>query len=155
MKTYSRYETEKIAKGQCIEYRCSKPYCKRKGYRCHRCDSRRFKEQNPSAYHYNALRNNARRRGKEFSLTLEEFRDFCEETNYLELKGCHPNDYTIDRIDIEKGYSRNNIQMMRNGENVRKYYAYESKGIPYPKPVPNPAAPEALPQPDELEEVEF
>jgi len=87
---------------------------------CYKCKSRREKEINPIGYYYHRLRCRARRREKEFTLTKEEFRRFCEETNYLELKGNHWNKMTIDRIDHLRGYSYDNIRMISMSENSIK-----------------------------------
>lgn len=84
---------------------------------CHKCHSRNFKQRNPDAYYFNALRNNARRRGKEFNLTLEEFRSFCQVTDYLALKGKTKFDMSVDRIDNNKGYHLENMQVLTLSEN--------------------------------------
>ena len=104
------------------------------------------------AYFYTKLKANAKQRGKEFTLTKEEFEAFCNETKYLELKGKSADSYTIDRIDASKGYSIDNIQILTlraNGlKGVRDYYGElikrESMGedVPeeawrmFPKPLP-------------------
>ena len=109
----------KKAKGLCVAYRCmKKSYA---GYRfCHKHHKRHFKQTNPVGYHYGTLRQNAKRRGKEFTLTIDEFRTFCEETNYLEKKGKHKRAASIDRIDPNRGYSIDNIQILSLSENSKK-----------------------------------
>lgn len=72
---------------------------------------------------YQHLRSNAIRRGKEFKLTLEEFAEFCQQTNYIELSGKSTNSMSIDRIDSSKGYSADNIQMVTLAYNARKEHA--------------------------------
>jgi hypothetical protein len=104
--------------------KCATKYCRNerapgKSF-CHRCRSRKAKENNPYLYHFNALRNNARRRGKEFTLTLEQFRIFCNETGYMLLKGKNKNDYTIDRLRSSEGYSFDNIQVLSHYHNSMK-----------------------------------
>lgn len=81
---------------------------------------RALKESDLAKYTYNVLKSNAHRRGKEFTLTIEEFRKFCDKTKYLEKKGIEANSFTIDRIDNSKGYSYSNIQVISNAENARK-----------------------------------
>jgi len=74
----------------------------------------------PIAYCYNSLKSNAKRRGKDFDLTLEEFRIFCEETGYIDNKGKRKDSATIDRKDASKGYSLGNLQILSLEENSRK-----------------------------------
>ena len=85
---------------------------------------RRYRERNPVAYAYSNLKQNARRRGKDFSLTLAEFEEFCTATNYLKGSGRSATCYHVDRIDETKGYSRDNIQLLTNAENSRKYVRF-------------------------------
>ena len=54
---------------------------------CYKHRHRYRKYNNTLRYVYDALRCNAIRRDKNFNLTLKEFGQFCEETNYLELRG--------------------------------------------------------------------
>jgi len=95
--------------------------------RCHCCNQRNYKSRHFDRYTYNALRTNARRRHKAFSLTFDEFVQFCRETGYLEQKGQAPGNYTIDRINREEGYHIGNIRVLTHAENSRKGY-YESQG---------------------------
>ena len=73
---------------------------------------------------YCNLKANAKRRGKEFSLTFEQFRDFAIKTDYHQKKGVEKESFHIDRIDEEKGYSIDNIQVLTNSQNVKKYVKY-------------------------------
>lgn len=61
---------------------------------------------------------------KEFKLTFEEFKKFAIETNYIQGKGKNKTSYHIDRIDETKGYTIDNIQVLTNSENVKKYNSY-------------------------------
>jgi hypothetical protein len=94
--------------------KCSTPYCRNKrdktDYLCSKHRKRHYKENDPIAYCYSVTKSNARRRGKEFTLTLEYFRDFCLSTGYIERKGKLPDSLTIDRIKSELGYIPGNIQ---------------------------------------------
>jgi hypothetical protein len=87
---------------------------------CAKCRKRKQKQKNPVKYFFNVLKQNAKRRGKYFDLTLEEFRVFCEKTNYLELKGKSGMAATIDRINNELGYTANNIQILSHFDNTSK-----------------------------------
>jgi hypothetical protein len=64
--------------------------------------------------------NNAKRRGKVFTLTLEEFEKFCQETDYIAKKGVKKKSLTIDRERNEEGYTVDNIRALPNDENARK-----------------------------------
>lgn len=79
-----------------------------------------WRERNPAKYAFAKLRWNAKRRRKKFTLTLDEFEDFCAETGYLMMKGRDADSATIDRIDNSKGYSRDNIRVLTNSENSAK-----------------------------------
>ena len=109
----------KRAKGICTAKYCGKPPVGRDRL-CAKHRKRLQKINNPLSYTFNALKNNAKRRNKKFTLSLEEFKEFCEETNYLELKGQSPKDMTIDRINHRLGYSKDNIQIMSLSENSTK-----------------------------------
>lgn len=69
---------------------------------------------------YTTLRCNARRRGKEFTLTLDQFKQFCIKTEYLAGRGRTKTGYHIDRIEDDKGYTIDNIQKLTNTENITK-----------------------------------
>ena len=103
----------------CAAYRCVRPVGKHKRF-CPKHHHRYQKEHNPIGYAYSLLRSNAKRRGKEFAITLEQFKKFCEDTGYLAGKGKSSTSMSIDRIDSSKGYSIDNIQILPLSENSRK-----------------------------------
>jgi len=57
-----------------------------------------------------------------FTLTIEQFKQFCTRTEYLLYKGITKSGYTIDRINHERGYEIDNIQVLTNSENVKKMH---------------------------------
>lgn len=86
----------------------------------------------PLEYCYQTLRNNAKRRGIAFQLTLDQFREFCYLTKYIKRKGVYKNCYTIDRKRNWEGYNIDNIAIMRNDKNASKgakvvEFCYEGK----------------------------
>jgi len=87
---------------------------------CHRHLRILEKERDPVRYAYRVTRQNAKRRGKDWSITYEEWADFCARTRYLENKGRGPNSATLDRIDAAKGYSLDNIRILSLSDNSRK-----------------------------------
>lgn len=114
----------------CKTKNCRKP--KYRGNYCHSCQKKKYKEKHPVKYAYTVLKNNAKRRGKEFELTLEQFEKFCIKTNYLVGRGIYKESYHIDRIDESKGYTIDNIQVLTNSQNIKKYltYSYDANGKP-------------------------
>ena len=82
---------------------------------------------------YITFKANAKRRGKAFSITLDEFREFCYNTSLLTNRGVKSTSYTIDRINNDYGYHTGNIQKMELGHNVKKRfeYDYHSKRVSY------------------------
>ena len=91
---------------------------------CCSCNYIHKKKSNPVRIAYTSLKCHAKERGKEFSLTLDQFKEFCVKSNYLNCKGIEKNSYHIDRIDESKGYEIGNIQLLTNTENVRKYIKF-------------------------------
>lgn len=110
---------KKKDKGLCVAYRCTRKHSTRDRF-CHKHRKRFQKDNNPLVYCYGYLKQNAKRRGKAFSLTIEEFKQFCNETGYLELKGKLRKSASIDRIDHTKGYSLDNIQVLSLSDNGKK-----------------------------------
>lgn len=115
---------------------CATKYCRNliapKSKLCHKCIKRKYRDKHPVRYAYQTLKQNAKRRGKHFSLTLEEFRQFCEASDYIIRKGVKKTCLTIDRIDASKGYTADNIQALSLTENSRKgYYEGSTADCPF------------------------
>jgi len=104
--------------------KCSTKHCRNKAAKgrriCYKCKTAKYKEKHPMRYAFSVLRNNAKRRCIEFTLTYEEFQEFCYQYDYLRGKGKKAESYSVDRIDNLKGYTKNNIQMLTLSENSRK-----------------------------------
>jgi len=66
------------------------------------------------------LRGNAKRRGLEFALTLDDFRAFSDATGYLVGRGTSKFSLSIDRIDARLGYRLDNIRVLTLSENSTK-----------------------------------
>ena len=105
--------------GICPVYRCSNKIGKKKRF-CHKHHARYQKETNLLGYTYSSLKQNAKHRSIPFKLTLNEFREFCEENNYLSLKGKTANSASIDRIEVSKGYEKGNLQVLSLSANSIK-----------------------------------
>lgn len=94
---------------------------------CYSCKNKRYKLKNPYKYAYNNLKNNAKNRHKEFYLTFEEFKNFVIKSSYMKHKGIRKNSLHIDRINENEGYHKNNIQILPNYLNVKKYIEFKYK----------------------------
>lgn len=107
-----------------MKRKCKTPNCNNNSYfhrtECNSCIQRRIKEADPVRFCYNQLKRNAERRGKEFTISIEYFRQFCLEVDYIAGKGKSQSSYTIDRIDPGKGYTPGNICVLSNSENASK-----------------------------------
>ncbi len=84
---------------------------------CWKCRARMLKERRPVTYVLNMLRHSARKRKLPFTITLQQFAQFCAETGYLERRGNKPDSLTIDRKDWNEGYHIWNIQAITHAEN--------------------------------------
>ena len=109
--------------------KCTTPYCSRKTVRgckyCPRCSTRRWRGANPIRAAFLNLKHNAIRRGKVFDLSFEEFFEL-----FVGISGLQS--FHIDRKDESKGYTIDNLQVLTNAQNVKKYlqYSYNEHGKP-------------------------
>lgn len=87
---------------------------------CSKCRMRRKREANPIKAAFDNLKGNAKRRGKEFTITLEYFTSLVAESGYMEGKGRGANDLTFDRDKNELGYVPGNIKIMIKSDNSSK-----------------------------------
>jgi len=111
-------------KGLCVAYRCKAKHTPRDRF-CSKHRHRYRKEADPVKYTYQTLKSNARRRGKVFTITLEYFRKFCEDTGYLQNKGRYAKAASIDRKDHTKGYEPGNLQILSLADNSAKRWQDE------------------------------
>jgi hypothetical protein len=91
-----------------------------------------WKMSHPFRYAFQTLKDNAKRRGKEFKLTYDEFIDFDKREHYIRDKGRGPNDASIDRPVNSQGYTANNIQILTVAENSAKGTTVYDNGNPTP-----------------------
>lgn len=133
-------QKKKNAAGICIT-----PFCmnkKKQGRKCYNCLKDTTKKNNPEKYCWMVLRNNAKRRGKEFTITYEEFLKFLKQNpNYMLKKGIRVKSLQIDRIDNLKGYSLDNIRAITLRENVYKRHNHDE----FPDKVFDEEMPQELP----------
>ncbi len=136
VKTILQLATGNLLKSKSSQGLCAIKYCrnKREPQRttCRRCRRWLLIINNPISYLYSALKQRVKTRGIPFSLTLEEFTIFCQETNYHTLKGNNKDSYTIDRKRVEEGYTFDNITIAERELNVmrRNYVEYHKNKLP-------------------------
>ena len=106
-------------KNLCKAHGCKNKRTKKDRF-CSKHRHRYNKENNFVNYIFHIWKSNCRRRGKENTVSLEEFKKICEETGYLSGKGRRPESMTIDRIDSSKGYSIENMQILSLSINSSK-----------------------------------
>lgn len=81
---FKRSEAKKLAGIFCCAYHCRNKPAKKKGGLCHKHYAIHRKIADPIYSRYHAFKHKALQRGKSFRITLDEFRDWCKETGYLE-----------------------------------------------------------------------
>lgn len=131
--------------------RCATSGCKNKRKKhspyCPKCATRSWADAHPISYTLAKLRHNARRRRKEFTITLEQFTAFClEHPDYLTAKGRHSRCLSIDRIKSEHGYHIWNIRLLTVGANSERA-ARDTNAKRWPDKYGQSAAPSPL-EPD-------
>lgn len=104
----------------CCAYNCKKQPVYKLGGLCHMHYRRKRRDIDPIYCRYNGFKGNALKRNKEFTITLEEFRNFCTRTGYLIVKGRRGKNATIDRRCNIHGYHIWNIQLLTNVQNASK-----------------------------------
>lgn len=93
---------------------------------CGTCRSRKYRLADPVRYAYNNLKRSATKRNIPFTITLENFREFCVKVNWIGLaRGRHADCYDIDRKYEDVGYHIDNIQMLEKRKNITKFFQYD------------------------------
>jgi hypothetical protein len=113
-------EAKKATGRFCCAYNCTNEPINRKGGLCHKHYARKRREIDPVYSRYNQFKSNATRRNKSNSITLKQFRNFCNETGYIIDKGKRGQNATIDCIINKDGYHIDNIQLLTNKQNASK-----------------------------------
>lgn len=98
---------------------------------CGTCRSKASRQRDPIRYSFNNKKHRAKERGIFWDLTLEQFTQFCYETEYMDKKGKFTGCYDVDRKIEGKtpGYTIDNIQILEKVENIKKYkkFSWKSK----------------------------
>ena len=104
---------------KCCAYACRNDAIARKGGLCHKHYARKRRVEKPIETRFFQFKGNAKARNKDFSITLAQFRAFCQRTEYLS-KGQRGQNATIDRRCNAQGYHIFNIQLLTNKQNASK-----------------------------------
>lgn len=113
----------KIPWKRCVWHGCRNPVNpNHHANKCPRCQSRWFRKTHPLKYFFNKLKQRAKERRHEFTLTFGQYESFCLNTDYHKLKGKTSLSLSIDRKDGKRGYHADNIQAITLRENTRKEY---------------------------------
>lgn len=95
---------------------------------CRTCITKRYKSKYPLKYKLQTLKDNAKRRGIFFAISYDEFVTFVNENiDKFDLRGRTKMSFHIDRIDETRGYTIDNIQLITNIDNVKKWLTWVSK----------------------------
>ena len=97
---------------------------------CWGCRTRLKKKRHPVEYEYTRVRSSAKRRGVPFNITIEEWRAWCAETGYMELKGKQKGDMSLGRKDHSKGYSLSNMILEEYNFNSIKGHEVPGQDVP-------------------------
>lgn len=84
-----------------------------------------WRKKNPLRSAYNDLKSNSKKRGKQFELTFDQFKEFCIECTLIYKNGKRKKGFEIDRKENDKGYTIDNIQKLSKSENILKYHNYD------------------------------
>jgi hypothetical protein len=93
---------------------------------CLACKNKRYEAKYPIKIAYLRLKGHAKARGKEFTISEEYFAKFCVEVEYIAKRGRSSTSLHIDRKEEELGYIEGNLQVLENGDNVRKYKRWKA-----------------------------
>jgi len=113
---------------------CQEKYCGHLMHSSGLCSmhyTRKWRIDHPLQSTFSINKANAKRRGKDWSLTIEQFRYFCQDSSYLLEKGKTRLSASIDRIENNLGYHIGNIRSitlsLNSSKADRQYYALAEK----------------------------
>ncbi len=119
------HQSRKRSQGLCVTSRCLRSRSIDKSF-CYTCEKRRWAESNPERYAYCNLKTNAKRRGKFFDLTFEQFLWFLKKyPDYMAKRGRRVKSLQIDCIENELGYTFLNIRSISAKANRYKQHAVD------------------------------
>jgi len=91
--------------------------------KCSKCRGRQWRKNHPAKAHYHDLRNRAKQRGHEFTISFEYYHTVVWlGSGYAEKHGKTKESLSVDRIKNHLGYIPGNLQVMTVSENSRKRF---------------------------------
>lgn len=105
--------------GLCHVRGCRNPHYKRSRLCCKHM-KQKWRAEHPVHAAWRNLQDSARKRRIPFTLTIIQFIEFAEATAYVDHKGVTKLCLHCDRIDPERGYEWDNIQVLTCSENSAK-----------------------------------
>lgn len=115
-------QAKKQAGVHCCAYACNNKPIRKLGGLCYTHYQRKRRAIDPVGVRYNQWKQKAKQRKKPFNIPLAWFRQFCKETGYILQKGKRGKNATVDRVWNPDGYTVDNIQLLTNMQNIRKYH---------------------------------
>jgi hypothetical protein len=115
----------KVKKGGCATPHCRGKQAKKRKH-CQKCRIRDWRLHHPEAAIYQHIKSSAKKRNIKVTITLAQFKLWCDETGYILLKQLHK-DVTIDRVNSKLGYAHGNLQILTGWENSYKSDYVNSK----------------------------
>lgn len=86
---------------------------------CHRCWQKRWRKRDFKRAAFANLRDHAKGRGIEFTLSFERFVQITDESGYWDQDAeSHGDRLSVDRIDITGPYADSNVRIITVSENV-------------------------------------
>lgn len=120
--------TKNRIKGICCAFRC-KNKTKGSDRFCSKHRHRFSKQKDIVSYTYYLRQSRAKERGHSWDISLKDFRKWCKENNYIKNKGKKAGSASIDRIDPNKGYTYENMQVLSLSDNSVKMH--EDNKLPF------------------------
>lgn len=103
----------------CATKHCRKPHLPNRRL-CAKCKQHVWRVRNPCRAAWHQIKDRATRKKIPFKLTFSEFLQIAEATGYIESKGRKADQLHLDRIDVHKGYTLENVRVITCEENSRK-----------------------------------
>lgn len=94
---------------------------------CSMHEGRKWRKASPLRATFLALKSNAKRRRKIFTITFYDFVELVEQTDYMNNRGRKDYNLHIDRIEEEFGYVPGNVQVISHHDNREKRLVYLKK----------------------------
>ena len=95
------------------------------GIICPKCESRRWRANNPVKAVFQSIKDRARNRGQIFTITIADLEQLIEGSNYIAKRGRTPTALHIDRKEPSLGYVAGNLQILTASANTSKRHTHD------------------------------